>query len=1073
MRRLMLLALAAAIALPATASHRVTVAQVEQALAADSSTHRVDAEIARQVSEFEMTERLTAHTLDRFAADFKLGPRTALALQLLSDQSVFLDPPASELPATAFPDEATQQRMLEAARAYSVQTWSQLPNFFVKRQTVRFDDSAQVVHKGDWPVRLGMHPVGTSSRQITFRDGKEVQDPSAQSASTGEALQQELGLRSWGEFGPAVTVVLGDLANRKAEFSHWEQSPTGLAAVFHYQVPREASHYAVAYTYLNNVVIGRTQFGYAGRDRSAQQVNSIPRTKELQTYRETPGYHGELSIDPATGAILRLTIEAELGSGDPLLRAATVIEYGPVNLGDRKFICPVRSIAVSTEPGSLSGCSGPKPMGDISGSVSPASACAASSMQLINETSFQEYHRLGSTMRIVTDEAGTGSAGTRSATPGVPNPSHATDSDASAAPNPAQPVASSELASNVTPPAAGATVSTPPTLPALPAPPSQPVVPEVTMSASTGLPDQPADLPANAPRPQNSDYSLKVVSRLVDVGIVVWDKKGHPIKDLKADEFEVYDNGQKQEIRYFAAYSAEATAPVPSAASATDSGASVSAAPEHAFANRAADGGSPSAAAGATILLIDESHVAWADLNHARQEMLRFLANLGPGERVGLYSITRTGIRILREITTDHAALSATLKAWMPTAQSVSQAQDEEMRNRQQFDEVHSTADLNSVNGNLVDVPDSQATTDPLLRSMGSNPARESLIQLVTVARHLSAIPGHKNLVWVSSDNVFADWESQAVGIDKSPKMVESFALHAQEAMNEAHVAVYPFDVSQLESAAITADIRTRNVELTPAAQDNATLAASAGGSAGGSASSGGRNMTPGRITAEMQQDTHPVQGPVREVAAATGGRVIRRSADLSGELAGIVEDGHATYMASFAPSGQADDKYHTITVKLTGHRGAALRYRTGYMFQKEPTTLKDRFQQAVWRPMDANEISVAADLSPSGSGANVKIKIAASDLGLEQQAGRWMDKIDIFFIQRDDEGHHAQVEGQTLGLRLKSSTYERLMPAGVPFEHFVEMHPGMASMRVLVVDENSGRMGSITIPAPALRAKP
>jgi hypothetical protein len=89
----------------------------------------------------------------------------------------------------------------------------------------------------------------------------------------------------------------------------------------------------------------------------------------------------------------------------------------------------------------------------------------------------------------------------------------------------------------------------------------------------------------------------------------------------------------------------------------------------------------------------------------------------------------------------------------------------------------------------------------------------------------------------------------------------------------------------------------------------------------------------------------------------------------------------------------------------------------------------------------------------------------------MQEQAGRWMDRLDIFFIQRDDAGLHAQVEGQTLGLRLKSSTYQSLMAAGVPFERFVQLRPGMASLRILVVDENSGRMGSVTIPGPALEA--
>jgi hypothetical protein len=89
----------------------------------------------------------------------------------------------------------------------------------------------------------------------------------------------------------------------------------------------------------------------------------------------------------------------------------------------------------------------------------------------------------------------------------------------------------------------------------------------------------------------------------------------------------------------------------------------------------------------------------------------------------------------------------------------------------------------------------------------------------------------------------------------------------------------------------------------------------------------------------------------------------------------------------------------------------------------------------------------------------------------MEQRGGRWMDKLDIFFIQRDDAGIHARVDGQTLGLRLKPATYQNILPTGVPFQRAVEMQKGMASLRVLVVDENSGRMGSVTIPAEALQS--
>jgi hypothetical protein len=250
----------------------------------------------------------------------------------------------------------------------------------------------------------------------------------------------------------------------------------------------------------------------------------------------------------------------------------------------------------------------------------------------------------------------------------------------------------------------------------------------------------------------------------------------------------------------------------------------------------------------------------------------------------------------------------------------------------------------------------------------------------------------------------------------------------------------------------VSADLKNRNVEADPTG--GGTLA---------------RDMTNGRDKAEMLQDTRPIQGPIRQLAEATGGRTIQRSGELAKALAGIVQDGHATYQLSFYPDTPSDDKYHTIAVKLADKKGLTLRYRTGYLYAKEPATMKERFQQAVWRPIDADEIKVTADIDETHPGANLKINVATSDLGLQQQAGRWMDKLDFFFIQRDDAGLHAEVEGQTLGLRLTPATYQNVVASGVPFEHLVNLKPGVASLRVLMVDENSGRMGSVTIPAPAL----
>ena len=1029
MRRLILLGLMAAVALQAVAAKRVTVAQLENLLTEDLVAHRVDTDIAHHLADFELTERLTDVSLGRLAKNLLLGPRTALALQLLADQSSFLEPPPSELPATGRPDVVEQNRMMDLARGYVVQIWPHLPDFFVTRTTVRFNDSPQVQRQGDWPVRAGMHLVGTSTLNLTYRDGKEIAESSPvdtallnSSAKAGTAASAvpaalEKGMTSRGEFGPELTIVLTDTAKGTVTWSHWEQTAAGLAAVYTYAVPKAASHFEVSYCCLReDAPSQRRELQYGSRGRGAPaQVAVAP--AEAKLFHATPGYHGTLALDPTTGAILRVTLEAELKSEDPISRAATVVQYGPVPIGDRRYIFPTRSLALSMEQPAFTGHVQEPPT------------------LLINQTTFTHYHRLAATVRMLTD-----------AEANAPPPGAATAADVTTPP--AESAAGSAPAASSAPARGDATPTPAEAAAAPPAPPTEPKVPEITVSAANGVPDAPAnDTGATA-----SDFQLKLSSRLVDVGIVAWDKKGHPVKDLKAEDFEVYDNGRKQDLRFFTAF---ASAPAAPAAEMSD----------HTFTNRGtgtttiANGPSDD---GATVLLIDEAHIAWPDMANARQQILKFIATLAPTERVGVYTMTALGFRVLGEITTDHAALTAQLNKWMPTAQSAALAQEEETRNRQSFNEVHSAADLNSVNGNFADVPDAQQTVDPVLRTMGSNPGRASLIILRQVARHLSAVTGHKNLVWVSSDNVFADWRSNQVAIDKSPKEVDSFAMHAQEAMNDAHVAVYPMDVSQVETSAIGADIRTRNVELTQAGADTASLN-------GGSVAS---SLAPGRNLAEMQQDMHPIQGPIRMVADATGGRIIRRAGDLSAALNGVVEDGHATYMVSFAPQGPADDQYHALQVKLAGqHKGLTLRYRTGYLYVKEPASLKDRFQQAVWRPLDVSEIAVTADCLPDVPGTKIKLNVAASDLGLEQRAGFWMDKLDLFLIQRDDAGLRAQVEGQTLGLRLKPATYQSLLAAGVPFEHSLELKKGMGSVRVLVVDENSGRMGSVTIPAPALEA--
>ena len=96
------------------------------------------------------------------------------------------------------------------------------------------------------------------------------------------------------------------------------------------------------------------------------------------SYHGTPPYHGSLYIDPTTGAILRVTFEAELKPPSPLIRSAASIEYGNVDIGGKSYICPVESVAIS------------------SSRIYLAKEKRDTTILRINEVVFADYHRFGS-----------------------------------------------------------------------------------------------------------------------------------------------------------------------------------------------------------------------------------------------------------------------------------------------------------------------------------------------------------------------------------------------------------------------------------------------------------------------------------------------------------------------------------------------------------------------------------------------------------------------------------------------------------------------------------------------------
>lgn len=314
MRKLAIPILLAALALPALAEkhdavERVTVAQLEQALAAAHGSS--DAQVAQQLAGMELTERLSTARLARLEADLP-GPQARQALEVLSGISAFFSLPAVDTPPAPPPSHAQQTALMALTREYVLKTITKLPNFFANRETTRFEGTPVPSTASPRAALYGrLHEVGNSSVTVLYRDRQEwLEQEKGRKSSSKE-------LRTIGEFGPILVTVLNDAAKGTVVWSHWEQGAAGRLAVFHYAVPEQASHY---------------------------RVSSVGAMRETQ---RDPAYHGEIAIDPADGSILRLTVVAELKPDNPMTNASLLVEYGPVEIGGVTYICPVKSLALS------------------------------------------------------------------------------------------------------------------------------------------------------------------------------------------------------------------------------------------------------------------------------------------------------------------------------------------------------------------------------------------------------------------------------------------------------------------------------------------------------------------------------------------------------------------------------------------------------------------------------------------------------------------------------------------------------------------------------------------------------
>ncbi len=321
-----------------------------------------DEDVAERLGSVRLSEQLTDRTLADLCSEKSLGPQTCEQLALLATASVLRDPPRPEQPDLPFPDAAQQMEWIDRVVAFANGNLRRLPDFLATRVT-RVRQCSSSVQAEARATHDRLHPVGEFHREIAYRNGREEQESGTREDEAGARLTEGgRTLSSWGEFGPVLTTVLGDAFAGSVRFLRWDAQRDGsLAAVLHFAVPRVASHYLV--------------------DFCCYQVDE---ESAWLKFRDTPGYHGDIYFDPQLGTIVRMRLETDLQETDPVAASGIAVDYGPVQIGGKEYICPIKSVAILTVHN--------LEMKKIDGE---------GLMTHLNETRFLGYRRFGSTTRVL------------------------------------------------------------------------------------------------------------------------------------------------------------------------------------------------------------------------------------------------------------------------------------------------------------------------------------------------------------------------------------------------------------------------------------------------------------------------------------------------------------------------------------------------------------------------------------------------------------------------------------------------------------------------------------------------
>jgi VWFA-related protein len=561
------------------------------------------------------------------------------------------------------------------------------------------------------------------------------------------------------------------------------------------------------------------------------------------------------------------------------------------------------------------------------------------------------------------------------------------------------------------------------------------------------------------------DQPIRITAELVQLDVVVTDKKGKIVTGLTKESFELQENGKKQLISFF----------------------------EYVEAGKrrkpgvAGDGTRPTEAEvspqGAGIgdirrifaFVVDDLTTRVDDLVYIRQMLTNFVdSQMQPGD---LVAIVRTvgGKGLLQQFTVDKALLRRAIAALTPKTHPFSANNPELARISGRplavaIDTGGGPGETGVLGGLDVSTGEPADINSPLEDTNKSFRAYMSLGTASFVIESMKQLPGRKSLVLISGGLPVL---GSRPGSEYST--ISYFLNALSDNATRAGVAIHTMDIRGLE-----AHRAVSTFEDTPG---RGMVDAQTPGNAGGGASFG--RTADQTLLGNNAIEAH--QG-LRMLSAATGGIAVLNKNNFDEGLGQIVSANDGYYLLAYTPAdSKFDNKFRKVEIKVKGD-GLKVYNRRGYFARQdkpaaEPVTTQEQVLAAIRSPLARRDIDFDALLlykakapdakaAPS-QGANatppdqavidIHVVIDPGKLQFEQVNDKQQTSFEVAGFVFDELGKLRRGFSETITASLTPEELKKAGTGGLSYSANTDLPPGAYQIRLAVRDNKSSNIGTLS----------